>query len=270
MINGTRNLLSLLCITAVILGCLVLYPKNGVAPLIEKMVMEKEITSISENLSGITWDPVSKKLLAVSNQPAQLFQLDLHGHVLHAIMLPDKLDTESVSFLDSNNFLIAEERKRQITIIELSIDKESYITLDSQLIFNLGGKPNSGIEGIAFSQKNNVLFIANEKHPACIYKIEGVIQRGSKALQIEKIYSSINDISGLAWSENLQRLYVLSEEDKSVVEISSNGRILRASVLSDFVKNIPQPEGIAIHNERIYIVSEPNLFYVFDMKPETH
>lgn len=47
-----------------------------------------------------------------------------------------------------------------------------------------------------------------------------------------------------------------------VREMDINGVIYRESDLSDIIGHIPQPEGIAVHQDRLYIVSEPNLFYV--------
>lgn len=55
---------------------------------------------------------------------------------------------------------------------------------------------------------------------------------------------------------------MLSDEAKMVREMDINGVIYRESDLSDIIGHIPQPEGIAVHQDRLYIVSEPNLFYV--------
>ncbi|TBL89880.1 hypothetical protein EYY95_06355 [Hafnia alvei] len=102
------------------------------------------------------------------------------------------------------------------------------------------------------------------KNPAVIFKIEG-FNIPHHPLKIKKIYSSSNDISGLAWSDSRQRLYVLSDEAKSLVEMDSTGKVFRASDLRDFSQTIVQPEGIAIEGNTLYVVSEPNYFYAFNI-----
>lgn len=246
---------------ALVLG----YQKDPLPPLIHSLILEKQVTQVGNNLSGLTWDTPTNTLLAVTNRPAQLIQLDKNGHVIKRLPLPDIDDPESISLGWGDNYLIAEERRRKITPIALSLADRRYQIQAPALELDLGGKKNDGLEGVAFSKSSGTLFVANERNPAVIFKIEG-INDPHRTLKIKKIYSSSNDISGLAWSDSRQRLYVLSDEAKSLIEMDNTGKVFRASELSDFAQDIPQPEGVAIHENRIYIVSEPHYFYVFDME----
>lgn len=236
--------------------------------LIEKVLYEKAIMEVSDNLSGLTWDEETQTLIAVTNRPAMAFQLSEIGKVIQRIPLTNMDDTESIAFIGNNRFFIAEERIRSITQIALDFSGARYTRLAPHFVFDLGGKRNYGIEGIAYSKQNDTLFIANEKFPATVYKIDGFMQGHLRGFKIQKLFSSTKDISGLAWNEDWQRLYVLSDESKIVREIDINGTIFRESDLRDIIKNIPQPEGIAVHRDRVYIVSEPNLFYVLKILPE--
>lgn len=243
------------------------YQQDIVPPLIDSLVMEKRITQVSNNLSGLVWDASTNTLLAVTNRPSQIIQLDKSGNMVTKLPLPNIDDAESISFGWENTYLIAEERERKITAIKLSLTNLCYQTLPPSLTFDLGNKKNYGIEGVAFAKSSGTLFIANEKNPAVVFKIEG-FNIPHHPLRIKKIYSSSKDISGLAWSDARQRLYVLSDEAKSLVEMDNVGTVFRASDLNDFVHAIPQPEGVAIHGDILYVVSEPNYFYVFNMAKE--
>lgn len=246
----------------IILAYLFYNPGTRYPVLIEAVLYEETIMEVSDNLSGLTWDDESQSLMVIINSPAMVIQLSETGKVIQRIPLTNMEDTESIAFIEDNQFFIAEERIRSITKISLNLTGARYTRVSPGFVFDLGGKRNEGIEGIAYSKQHDILFIANEKNPAVVYKIEGFVRGQHSGLKIEKIFASVRDISGLAWDEVRQRLYVLSDESKMVREMDINGVIHRESDLSDIIGHIPQPEGIAIHQDRLYIVSEPNLFYV--------
>lgn len=268
MVRVLYWVLTVFCGGCGILLFMLLGYRQDTPPLINSIALEKRIIEVEDNLSGLTWDAFTQSLLAVTNNPEAIYQLDREGNVLTALSLPELNDTESISIGWGETFLIAEERKRQITAVGLSLQQEGkYQILPESLTFDLGGKTNEGLEGIAFSQSNGTLYVANEKNPAAVFKIKGFNHSGT-SLSIEKIYSSVKDISGLAWCDKRQRLYVLSDEAKTLTEMDSQGIVLRASDLSYFVQTIPQPEGVAVEGDKLYVVSEPNYFYVFNMADE--
>lgn len=257
----------LLVISVAALGYLFFITGARSPPLIDGVLYEGAIMEVSDNLSGLTWDNATQTLIAVTNRPAQVMQLDEEGKVLQQIPLTNMEDTESITFIEDNLFFIAEERTRSITLIALDLLDTHYTRLAPHFVFDLGGKRNYGIEGIAYSKQHDTLFIANEKFPAAVYKIDGFLRGHLRGFKIQKLFSSTKDISGLAWDEVRQRLYVLSDESKMVREMDINGVIYRESDLGDIIQHIPQPEGIAVHQDKLYIVSEPNLFYVLKMLP---
>lgn len=265
--------LKIIILLFVFLICMTLYflrrvPEPPLPALIESVLLEKEIGGLSKNLSGLSWDATTETLMAVINSPARVVQLNTNGDILQQLDLPDMEDTESLSFLSGRHFLITEERERRVTLTSLSLDEKRAVRLEPSFVFDLGGKRNNGLEGIAFSMSHDTLFIANEKLPAAVYKVSGFLHGRHRPMEIKRIFTSLKDISGLAWSEEQQRLYILSDEAKKIVEIDINGRLTRESYLDDYIKDIPQPEGIAIHNDILYVVSEPNRFYVLKMTPK--
>lgn len=242
------------------------YYNPKLPPLITSMAIKKQVMQIGDNLSGITWDETTNTLLAVTNNPEQVIQLDRNGNVMTIVPLVEMEDTESISTGFDNTYLIAEERRRKVNIVTISLGERKYKLLSPSFEFDLKGPRNNGIEAVAFSKKNGTMFIANEKKPAEVFKVEGFNTSGQK-IKIEKIYSSSKDISGLSWSDTRGKLYILSDEGKSLIEADYNGTILRGSDLRDFSDMIPQPEGVAIHGDIAYVVSEPNFFYAFNLVP---
>ena len=79
----------------------------------------------------------------------------------------------------------------------------------------------------------------------------------------------VRDLSSLQYDEGSGHLLALSDESRLVIELNSDGRpistlsLLRGQHGLD--KSVPQAEGVAMDNQgRLYLVSEPNLFYVFE------
>lgn len=78
----------------------------------------------------------------------------------------------------------------------------------------------------------------------------------------------VRDLSSLQYDERSGHLLALSDESFLVLELGIDGRpISSLSLLKGrhgLSKSVPQAEGIAMDDEgTLYLVSEPNLFYVF-------
>jgi uncharacterized protein YjiK len=78
----------------------------------------------------------------------------------------------------------------------------------------------------------------------------------------------VRDLSSLQFDARSGHLLALSDESKQVVELNTEGRpISNVSLTKGTLglrKSVPQAEGIAMDDDgTLYMVSEPNLFYVF-------
>lgn len=78
----------------------------------------------------------------------------------------------------------------------------------------------------------------------------------------------VRDLSSLQFDERTGHLLALSDESRLVVELDVEGRPLSTLSLNKgfqgLKRSVPQAEGLAMDEEgTIYLVSEPNLFYVF-------
>ncbi|HHJ4328591.1 TPA: SdiA-regulated domain-containing protein, partial [Klebsiella pneumoniae] len=78
----------------------------------------------------------------------------------------------------------------------------------------------------------------------------------------------LRDLSSLDYHRPSGHLLVLSDESRLVLELDVQGRPLSALSLlrgqHGLRRSVPQAEGLASDGQgRLYLVSEPNLFYVF-------
>ena len=72
----------------------------------------------------------------------------------------------------------------------------------------------------------------------------------------------------MQFDERSGHLLALSDESRLVLELDVDGRPISSLSLikgqHGLRKSVPQAEGIAMDDEgTVYVVSEPNLFYVF-------
>ena len=80
-------------------------------------------------------------------------------------------------------------------------------------------------------------------------------------------------MSSLQYDERSGHLLALSDESRLILELDVDGRPLSTMSLSKgrqgLQKTVPQAEGIAMDDDgTMYLVSEPNLFYVFKKPPQ--
>ncbi len=78
----------------------------------------------------------------------------------------------------------------------------------------------------------------------------------------------VRDLSSLQFDERSGHLLALSDESRLVVELDGSGQPLSSLALDagkhGLEQDVPQAEGIAMGPDgTLYVVSEPNLFYVF-------
>jgi len=78
----------------------------------------------------------------------------------------------------------------------------------------------------------------------------------------------VRDLSSLQYDEQTGHLLALSDESRLVIELDGDGQPLSSLSLRagrhGLEHDVPQAEGIAMGPDgTLYLVSEPNLFYLF-------
>ena len=233
------------------------------------------IAGIDKNLSGLTWNNDSKTLFAVVNKPPQIVELSTAGGLLRRIVLRGFDDPEAIEYIGDGKYIVADEQSQKIVQIEIDAATEEINAQGLQrLTLGVGMVGNKGLEGLAWDFANRKLYAAKERAPVHIYEVTGFPQEPNTTMDIEVTGNPdrdrqlfVTDVSGLDFNNHHQHLLVLSHESRLIIEIDKSGQPISSLSLlvgHGLSSSVPQAEGIAMdEQDTLYLVSEPNLFYVF-------
>ncbi|WDY58274.1 SdiA-regulated domain-containing protein [Pseudomonas sp. PSKL.D1] len=235
------------------------------------------IDGLDDDVSALTYDPDRKTLFTVTNQRSELIELSLDGRILRRVPLTGFGDPEAVEYVGPNSYVITDERQQRLIRVRLDDDTMFLDANDAeQLSLGIGLNGNKGFEGLAYDSAGKRLFVAKERDPMVIYEIHGfphdnpeqpyavhVVQDRKRD---ERLF--VRDLSSLQFDERSGHLLALSDESRLVLELDVKGKPLSTLSLrkgyQGLKQAVPQAEGIAMDEAgTIYMVSEPNLFYVF-------
>lgn len=235
------------------------------------------IDGLDDNVSALTYDPARKSLFTVTNKNAELIELSLDGKILRRIPLVGFGDAEAVEFISDNIYVISDESQQRLIKVHVNDDTQFLDAADAEqmtLGVHIGG--NNGFEGLAYDSVGKRLFVAKERDPMLIYEVHGFPHfKPEKTYSVHVINNPkrdaglfVRDLSSLQYDERSGHLLALSDESFLVLELGLDGRPLSSLSLLNgrhgLEKRVPQAEGIAMDDEgSLYVVSEPNLFYVF-------
>ena len=237
----------------------------------------KVIEGLEDDVSALTFDPLRKSLFTVTNKKAELIELSLDGRVLRRIALVGFGDAEAVEFIGENTYVITDERQQRL--IKVKVDDNTRV-LDArdaeQLTLGINQSGNKGFEGLAYDSVGKRLFVAKERDPMLIYEVRGFPQANPQQPYATHVVSNprrdarlfVRDLSSLQFDERTGHLLALSDESKLLLELGLDGQPISTLSLKKgkhgLTRSVPQAEGVAIDDEgTVYVVSEPNLFYVF-------
>lgn len=243
------------------------------------------ISGLTDDISGLTYNMETNTLFSVLNKEPVLVELSLDGKVLRKIRISGVDDMEGITHIKGSLYVIADERNSRLILIEL---KNGINTIDAskarQISLGIDDSGNKNFEGISWDQSENRLLVTKEKNPLRILAIEGFVNTQPTSipdLHISQVIHSpssigkLRDFSSITFHDATGHYVLLSDESRMAVEYDQEGRPVSALALwkgfHGLKNNIPQAEGIAIGpDRRIYIVSEPNLFYVFKPVESSH
>lgn len=235
-----------------------------------------------KNASGLTHNAERNTLLTVLNQESKIIELDVEGNILREVDVAGVDDMEGITHVSGNRYVISDERDNRLVLIELEDDATSIDVRESPKL-KLGINPvgNKNFEGVSWDDNNRRLLVVKERDPKYIMSVSGFFDADlSKPLSVEikKIESfdramrwSLRDLSSVTYHTETGHLLMLSDESRLIKEYDEEGNALSALALWEgfhgLKAHVPQAEGIAVGSDKsIYIMSEPNLFYVFKPK----
>ncbi|WP_342650161.1 SdiA-regulated domain-containing protein [Pseudomonas sp. REB1044] len=241
------------------------------------VIQAQPIDGLDDDVSALTFDPERKTLFTVTNARSELIELSLEGRILRRVTLVGFGDPEAVEYVGPNSYVITDERQQRLIRVRLDDDTR---TLDAsqaeQLTLGIGLNGNKGFEGLAYDSAGKRLFVAKERDPMLIYEVRGfphdqpdqpyAVQVVQDRKRDRRLF--VRDLSSLQFDERSGHLLALSDESRLVLELDVEGRPLSTLSLrkgyQGLERTVPQAEGIAMDDAgTLYLVSEPNLFYVF-------
>ena len=248
-----------------------------------RVVVEAQpVEGLDDDISALTYDPDRKTLFTVTNARSELIELSLDGRILRRVPLTGFGDPEAVEYVGPNSYVITDERQQRLIRVRLEDDTMFLDAGDAeQLSLGIGLNGNKGFEGLAYDSAGKRLFVAKERDPMLIYEVHGFPHDNPEkpyavhVVQDRKRDSRlfVRDLSSLQFDERSGHLLALSDESRLVLELDVEGRPLSTLSLrkgsQGLQATVPQAEGIAMDEVgTIYLVSEPNLFYVFKQVTE--
>lgn len=213
-------------------------------PNYEAVVQAKVIEGINDNLSGITYNSDTHTLFAITNSPSQLIELSRDGEVLRIIDIENGSDTEDITYLGNQQFLLVGEKSN--LLYRISID---------------------GIEAVFWDASSGRLLLGQEKHPVLLTDASSSGVSTTTGGMFSRLF--IRDLSAITLYHPTASKLLLSDESALVVEYSADGRVVSMLPLwhgfQGLKRTIPRPEGMVVTpNGDLFIVSEPNLFYRYE------
>jgi len=207
----------------------------------ELELISSDKINVSE-ASGLTINATGSTLYSVSDNTSNIYELATDGTVIKEYVYNGN-DVEGISMVSINKMLLVEERTKEI--VEYDLISKNYIK--HKIIYS-NNDSNNGLEGIAMNLNDNTIFILNEKNP-------GLLMRLRSDFSIIESYNLdfASDYSGIFYDKDLNILWILSDESKTINKCSLKGDLIKSYPIS-----VTKAEGIAVTNNAIYVVSDLN------------
>lgn len=243
----------------------------------EVEIEARAIDGLEANVSALSFDPQRKTLFTVTNKNPELVELSLEGRILRRIPLTGFGDAEAVEYISPGIYVISDEHSQRLIKVHVDDDTTFLDAADAeQLTLGIDAGGNNGFEGLAYDNQGRRLFVAKERRPVQIIEVRGFPDAGTHSPNILEVTSSkqrdaglfVRDLSSLQFDERSGHLLALSDESRQILELDTEGKpVANVSLTKGSMglsKSVPQAEGIAMGDDgTLYVVSEPNLFYVF-------
>lgn len=190
--------------------------------------------------SGLAVSNSGNVLYTVSDHTAQVYKLSATGNVIQTFDYVGN-DLEGVSTYTGNKLLLAEERTKEIVLYDTATGSTS-----KQRVNYENNDENSGIEGVTYNSKDGSIFILNEKKPGKLIRL-----RTDFSIIAEYELDFASDYSGIFHDSSSNSLWIVSDQNKTINKCTLSGELVKAYSMS-----VTQAEGIAIANDKVYVVSD--------------
>jgi len=198
--------------------------------------------------SGLAINSSGDILYTVSDETNKVYKITSTGQLLQTLNFVGN-DLEGVCNYTPGKLLLVEERTKNI--IELTIATNTYTT--HTMIYD-NEELNAGIEGVTYNSNTQNIYFLNEKNPEKLFQLNTDF-----TITSDYNLNFANDYSGIFYEPASNLLWIVSDESQSINKCTLDGTLIESYYI-----NVQKPEGIAIANDQIYIVSDSQeRLYVF-------
>ncbi len=194
--------------------------------------------------SGLSFGPGGETLLMVSDNTKKVYETTLQGEVIRTLEYEGD-DPEGVTYdAGQSRVAVAEERKRKIVFLDYDNGSEQ----ESHEISTGGSTQNKGLEGLSYNVDDNNFYMVNEDLPGVL-----IIWDEQNGITRKTELNFADDYSGVFVDKPNNRLWIVSDESKSLYECN-----IDAEVLTQYKLEFDKFEGVAIDpaNRMVYLVND--------------
>jgi uncharacterized protein YjiK len=231
-------------------------------------------TTPASEASAVTFNWNSGSLFVLGDEGDALVEVDAKGNQLSVMTLTGFDDTEGLTYIGNNQFVLLEERLQDAYLLTYqpggSVDRTA---LKSASLGDTVG--NVGLEGISFDPISGAFVAVKEKTPQ--QALKAVIDFTAGTAQVTNLFTPnlgvldlsdvqhLSTVPGLVGTPDAENLLIYSQESLLLMEVDPMGNILSSL---DFSAFSPVAEGVTIGPDgTIYIVSEEPTLHVLTPIP---
>jgi len=187
---------------------------------------------------SLSWD--ANELMVVSDHSNTVFRINKSGKTIQELAF-SATDLEGVTYQKANETIwLVDEQKNKLYQLNKQGDKIAEHLLEYQ-----DHPSNKGLEGITINTTNNHLFMLNEASPGLLLEFFNGQIINSTSL------SFAPDYSGIFYEETEDKLWIISDEAKSIYKCDLKGNLLHT-----YDHTIDKAEGIVVIENNIWLVSD--------------
>jgi uncharacterized protein YjiK len=199
----------------------------------------------------------------------RLVEFTNEGEFVRDVKLTGFDDAEGLCHVDVDRFLISEEKRMCITLIDIPPEATKLKSGGRCIQLDVKSKKNKGLEGVSYDAQSDTLFTIREGKPPAVFRIQQLRAKGgSKTSEWSLDLDGLDDLSDTFFDSATGWLWLLSHESQVAAAFDSQGRRVTEVVLKKGQHGLPvdveQAEGIVRdHQGSLFICSEPNQIYRF-------
>ncbi|SFS64562.1 SdiA-regulated domain-containing protein [Lutibacter maritimus] len=198
--------------------------------------------------SGLAINNDGTILYTVSDSTNKIYKLSTAGDVLQTFEYSGN-DLEGISVFTNTKLLVVEERTKEVVEYDMETGNFNKHKID----YN-NTTANSGLEGVAYNFNDETIFILNEKDPGLLIRLNP-----NYTIKTSTTLNFASDYSGVFHESATDNLWIVSDQSRTINKCNLEGNLIKSYPI-----NVIKAEGIAVSNDKIYIVSDAEAkLYIF-------